>query len=89
MCVARHDRTIPQQTSQARRLLGDPDAVCRRIGHDTLNVERAHRPSAWWQAARPLRNKCKDCTAVWALRQARPVGLCHEPQATRPRRVSA
>jgi hypothetical protein len=31
----------------------------------------------------------KDCTAVWALRQARPVGLCHEPQATQPRRVSA
>jgi hypothetical protein len=79
LCAARHGRTVPQQTDQARRLLGDPDAVCRRIGQDALNAERAH----------PLRDKCKDYIAVWALHQARPVGLCHEPQATRPRRVSA
>jgi hypothetical protein len=78
-----------RQTGQARHLLGDPDAACRRIGQDTLNAERAHRLSAWWQAARPLRNKCKDCTAAWAFHQARPVGLRYGPQATRPRRVSA
>jgi hypothetical protein len=89
LCAAQHRRTGPQQTGQARRLLGDPDAVCRWIGQDTLNAERAHRPSAWWKVTRPLRNKCKDCTTVWALHQARPVGLCHEPQATRPWRVSA
>jgi hypothetical protein len=59
LCAARHGRTVPQHTGQARRLLGDPDAICRRIGQDALNAERAHRPSAWWQAARPLRNKCK------------------------------
>jgi hypothetical protein len=35
-------------------------AVCQRSGLDTLNVEGAHRPLAWWQAARPLRNKCGD-----------------------------
>jgi hypothetical protein len=35
-----------------------PDAVCQRSGHDALNAERAHRLSAWWQAAHPLRNKC-------------------------------
>jgi hypothetical protein len=58
-----------------RRLLGDPNAACRRIRQDALNAERACRLSEWWQAARPLRNKCKDCTAAWALREARPVGL--------------
>jgi hypothetical protein len=103
LCAARHGCTVRQQTAQARCLLGEPDAVCRRIGQDALNAERARRPSAWWQAARPLRNKCRDCTAVWALRQARPVGLCHglKPTATavgfhlsgerkaRPRHVSA
>jgi hypothetical protein len=35
---------------------------------------------------RPLRNKCRCCTALWALRQARPIGLCHAPQATRQQR---
>jgi hypothetical protein len=88
-CAARHGRTVRQQTSQAGRLLDDPDVICQRIGQDTLNAERARRPSAWWQAARPLRNKCRGYTAVWTLRQARPVGLCHEPQATRQQRVSA
>jgi hypothetical protein len=55
---------VPDKTRQARRLLGDPDAACRQIGHDALNAERARRLSAWWQAVRPLRNKCKDCTAA-------------------------
>jgi hypothetical protein len=36
------------------------------------------------QAARPFRNKCRDRTALEALRQAPPAGLCHGPQATRP-----
>jgi hypothetical protein len=36
------------------------DAVCQRSGLDALNAEGAHRSSAWWQAARPLRNKCGD-----------------------------
>jgi hypothetical protein len=75
LCAAQHGRTVRQQTGQACRLLGDPDAACRRIRQDALNAERARRLSAWWQATRPLRNKCKDCTATWALRQARPVGL--------------
>jgi hypothetical protein len=48
------------------------------MGRDTLNAERAHRPSAQWQAARPLLNKCRG---YMALRQARPDGLCHGPQA--------
>jgi hypothetical protein len=65
------------------RLLDDPDAVCQRSGQDVLNDERAHRPSAWWQAACPLRNKCRGCATLGALRQARPVGSCHGPQATR------
>jgi hypothetical protein len=69
--------------------VGDPDIVCWRIGQDTLTAERAHRLSAWWQAARPLHNKCKDCTVAWAFREARTVGLCYEPQATRPLQVSA
>jgi hypothetical protein len=39
--------------------IGTPsDAVCQRSGLDALNAEGAHRPSAWWQAACPLRNKC-------------------------------
>jgi hypothetical protein len=29
------------------------------MGQGALNAERARRPSAWWQAARPFRNKCK------------------------------
>jgi hypothetical protein len=82
-------RTVCQQTRQARCLLDDLDAVCLQIGQGALNAERARRPSAWWQVARPLHNKCKDCMPVWALRQARPIGLCHEPQATRQQRVSA
>jgi hypothetical protein len=59
LCAARHGRTVHQQTGQARHLLGDPDTVCQRIGQDALNAERARRPSAWWQMARPFRNKCK------------------------------
>jgi hypothetical protein len=31
----------------------NPDVVCQRSGQDTLNAERAHRLSAWWQAPRP------------------------------------
>jgi hypothetical protein len=57
--------------------------VCQRRGLDALNDEMAHRLSAWWQAARPLRNKCRDLLALEALRQALPVGLCHGPPATR------
>ena len=67
----------------------DPDAVCQRSGQDALNAERARRPSAWWQAARPLRNKCKGCMDVWTLHQARPAGLCHGPHATRQQRAFA
>jgi hypothetical protein len=77
-CAACHRRTVRQQTQQARRLLDDPDAACQRMGRDTLNAERARPPSAQWQAARPLLNKCRGYTA---LRQARPDGLCHGPQA--------
>jgi hypothetical protein len=66
-----------------------PDAVCQRSGQDTLNAERAHCLSAWWQAARLLRSKCRDRVTLEALRQAPPVGLCHGPQATRQQRVSA
>jgi hypothetical protein len=66
-----------------------PDAVCQRSGQDALNAERAHHLPASWQAARPLRNKCRDRRALEALRQAPPVGLCHGPQATRQQRVSA
>jgi hypothetical protein len=77
-CAAWHGRTVRQQTQQARRLLDDLDTACQRVGRDTLNAERARRPSAQWQAARPLLNKCRGCTA---LRQARPDGLCRGPQA--------
>jgi hypothetical protein len=77
-CAAWHGRTIRQQTQQARRLLDDLDAACQRMGRDSLNTERARRPSAQWQAARPLLNKCRGCTAS---RQARPDSLCHGPQA--------
>jgi hypothetical protein len=66
-----------------------PDAVCQRNGQDALNAERAHRLSAWWQATRPLRNKCRDRAALEASRQAPPVGLCHGPQATWQQQVSA
>jgi hypothetical protein len=65
-----------------RHLQDDLDAVCQWRGLDALNAERAHRLSAWWQAARPLRNKCRDLLALEALRQASPVGLCHGPPAT-------
>jgi hypothetical protein len=77
-CAAWHGRTVCQQTQQACRLLDDLDIACQRMGRDALNAERARRPSAQWQAARPLLNKCRGCTA---LRQARPDGLCHGPQA--------
>jgi hypothetical protein len=60
------------------RLLDDLDVACQRMGRDALNAERARRPSAQWQAARPLLNKWRGCMA---LRQARPDGLCHGPQA--------
>jgi hypothetical protein len=48
------------------------------MGRDTLNVERTRRPSAQWQAARLLLNKCRGCTTS---RQVRPDSLCHGPQA--------
>jgi hypothetical protein len=67
----------------------DPNAVCERSGHDALNVERARRLSAWWQAARPFRNKCRGYMALEARRHAPAVGLCHGPQATRQQRVSS
>jgi hypothetical protein len=83
-------------TQQARRLLDDLDVACQRMGRDALNAERARRPSAQWQAARPLLNKCKGCTTS---RQVRPDSLCHGSQAAglrpsgkwraRPRHVSA
>jgi hypothetical protein len=57
--------------------LDDLDTACQRIGRDTLNAERARRPSAQWQAARPLLNKCRGCTTS---RQVRPGSLCHGPQ---------
>jgi hypothetical protein len=37
------------------------DTVCQRRGQGALNAERARRPSVWWQAAHPLRNKCNGC----------------------------
>jgi hypothetical protein len=77
-CAAWHGCTVRQQTQQARRRLDDLDAACQRMGQNTLNAERARRPSVQWQAARPLLNKCRGYTA---LRQARPDGLCHGPQA--------
>jgi hypothetical protein len=39
------------------------DAVCQRKGLDALNAKRAHHSLAWWQATRPLCNKCRDCAA--------------------------
>jgi hypothetical protein len=48
------------------------------MGRDALNAERARRPSAQWQAACPLLNKCRGCTTS---RQVRPDSLCHGPQA--------
>jgi hypothetical protein len=48
------------------------------MGRDTLNAERACRPSAQWQAARLLLNKCRGYTTS---RQVRPGSLCHGPQA--------
>jgi hypothetical protein len=88
-CFARNWHTVRQQTGQARHLLDDPDAVCQWIGQGAFNVERACRLSAWWQAACPFRNKCRGRAATWALRQARPLGLCHRPQAKRQQRGSA
>jgi hypothetical protein len=88
-CSAWNWRTVRQQTGQARRLLDDHDAICQQIGQGAFNVERACRLSAWWQAARPFRNKCRGRAAAWALRQARPLGLCHGPQAKRQQRGSA
>ena len=80
-CSARNRRTVRQQTGQARRLLDDPDAICQRIGQGIFNAERACHLSVQWQAARPIRNKCWGRAAAQALRQARPIGLCHGPQA--------
>jgi hypothetical protein len=71
-----------------RRLQDDPDIVCQQRGLDALNVEMAHRLSAWWQVTRPLRNKCRDLLALEALRQALPVRLCYGPPATRQQRAS-
>jgi hypothetical protein len=62
-CAAWHRRTVCQQTQQACRLLDDLDAICQRMGRDILNAERACRPLAQWQAARPLLNKCRGYTA--------------------------
>jgi hypothetical protein len=45
-CAAWHGRTVRLQTQQARRLLDDLDAAYQRMGRDTLNAERARRPSA-------------------------------------------
>jgi hypothetical protein len=44
------------------------------MGQDTLNAERARRPSQQWQAARPFPNKCRGCMTS---RQVRPDSLCH------------
>jgi hypothetical protein len=70
--------TVCQQTQQTRRLLDDLDTACQRMGRHALNAERAHLPSAQWQAARPFSNKCRGCTTS---RQVWPVSLCHGPQA--------
>jgi hypothetical protein len=84
-------------------LLGDPDTAYQWIGQDTLNAERTHRPSAWWQAARPFRNKCRGCatfkgltsgTTRWLTSQASShataAGLClNGERRVGPRRVSA
>jgi hypothetical protein len=61
------------------------DTVCQRRGQGALNAERARRPSVWWQAAHPLRNKCNGCMdlasgfARWlmsrATSHAAPAGL--------------
>jgi hypothetical protein len=48
------------------------------MGWDTLNAERARRPSVQWQAARLFLNKCRGCTTS---HQVRPSSLCHGPQA--------
>jgi hypothetical protein len=48
------------------------------MGRDAINAERAHRPSARWQAARLFLNKCRGCTTS---RQVRPGSLCCGPQA--------
>jgi hypothetical protein len=48
------------------------------MGWDALNAERAHRPSAQWQAACLFLNKCRGCMTS---RQVRPGSLCHGPQA--------
>jgi hypothetical protein len=61
-CAAWHGRTVRQQTQQVCRLLDDLDTACQRMGQDALNAERARRPSAQWQAARPLLN---NVGAAW------------------------
>jgi hypothetical protein len=66
-----------------------PDDAYQRSGQDTLNAKWAHRLSAWWQAARPLHNKCRGHTALEVTRQAPPVGLCHGLQAAWQQQVSA
>jgi hypothetical protein len=82
-------RTVCQQTGQARRLLDDPDTVCQRIGQGAL-MPRGHIARQRGGRRRVLSAiKCGGCTAVWALCQAWPVGLCHGPQATRQQWVSA
>jgi hypothetical protein len=47
----------PPTDWSGHRLPDDPDVVCQRIGQGAFNVDRACRLSAWWQAARPFRNK--------------------------------
>jgi hypothetical protein len=49
------------------------------MGRNALNAEWARHPLVQWQAARPFLNKCRGCTTS---RQARPVSLCHGPQAS-------
>jgi hypothetical protein len=71
-----------------RHLQDDYDAVCQRGGLDTLNAERAHRVSAWWQAVRLICNKCRELLDLETLRQALLVGLGHGPPATWQQRAS-
>jgi hypothetical protein len=46
------------------------------MGQGALNTERVLRPSAWWQATRPLCNKCNGCMVLasgstrWLMSQA-------------------
>jgi hypothetical protein len=80
MSIARHSARAHCFASRPSRraVLDDLDAACQRMGQDTLSTERARRPSAQWQAARPFFNKCRGCMTS---RQVWPDSLCHGPQA--------